>query len=58
MNGAICPKCGCECASRFLIIHGDNGREIFEEYFCEECDETIRRLKIIITEAIPVLHEL
>ena len=57
MNGTICPKCGCECAARFIIIHGENGREICEEHFCEECYKTIRRLKIIVAEPIPVLHE-
>ena len=53
----MCPKCGVECASRFIILHGDNGREIYEEYFCEECDKTISRSKIIITGPVPVLHK-
>jgi len=57
LNGTMCPKCGVECASRFIILHGDNGREIYEEYFCEECDKTISRSKIIITGPVPVLHK-
>ena len=49
METKICPKCGKEVHARFIINHnGENGREGEYKWVCDNCDEIIDRLKIVI----------